>query len=187
MSAPLPRIAQATFRPFLPEDRKNDDLTVDLPNVELPSQQAQTIAIALHELASNSSRHGALSNGGKVSIIGKVLAGESGSQILHLRWDEQSTRSIRRPKRAGFGTRMLMSAMPEQFSGRASATWRSTGLLYEAWLKLPKLPTHDLVPARGPSRPSPRSPVGMPASRSLPGLWNQSNCSALYLHKCKQE
>ena len=138
MSAPLPRIAQATFRPFLPEDRKNDDLTVDLPNVELPSQQAQTIAIALHELASNSSRHGALSNGGKVSIIGKVLAGESGSQILHLRWDEQSTRSIRRPKRAGFGTRMLMSAMPEQFSGRASATWRSSGLLYEAWLKLPK-------------------------------------------------
>jgi hypothetical protein len=28
--------------------------------------------------------------------------------------------------------------MPEQFSGHASATWRSTGLLYEAWLKLPK-------------------------------------------------
>ena len=138
MSAPLPRIAQATFRPFLPEDRKTGDLTVELPSVELPSQQAQTIAIALHELASNSSRHGALSNGGTVSVIGKVLTDESGSQILHLRWDEQSTRSIRRPKRAGFGTRMLMSAMPEQFSGRASVTWRATGLLYEAWLKLPK-------------------------------------------------
>ena len=137
MSAPLSRIAQATFRPFLPEDRKNGDLSVDLPNVELPSQQAQTIAIALHELASNSSRHGALSNGGTVSVIGKVLTDANGSQILHLRWDEQSTRSIRKPKRAGFGTRMLMSAMPEQFSGRASATWRSTGLLYEAWLSLP--------------------------------------------------
>ena len=127
MSAPLPRIAQATFRPFLPEDRKTGDLTVELPSVELPSQQAQTIAIALHELASNSSRHGALSNGGTVSVIGKVLTDESGSQILHLRWDEQSTRSIRRPKRAGFGTRMLMSAMPEQFSGRASVTWRVDG------------------------------------------------------------
>lgn len=138
MSAPLPRIAQATFRPFLPEDRRNDVLTVDLPNVELPSQQTQTIAIALHELASNSSRHGSLSNGGTVSVIGNVLTDDDGSSILHLRWDEQSTRSIRRPKRIGFGTRMLMSAMPEQFSGRASATWRTTGLLYEAWLKLPK-------------------------------------------------
>ena len=138
MSAPLSRIAQATFKPFLPEDRKNGDLSVDLPNVELPSQQAQTIAIALHELASNSSRHGALSNGGTVSVIGKVLNDAIGTQTLHLRWDEQSTRSIRKPKRAGFGTRMLMSAMPEQFSGRATATWRSTGLLYEAWLTLPK-------------------------------------------------
>ena len=104
----------------------------------MPTQQAQTIAIALHELASNSSRFGALSNGGTVSVIGTVLNESDDSQTLHIRWDEQSTRAIRKPKRAGFGTRMLMSAMPEQFSGRASANWRSTGLLYEAWLKLPK-------------------------------------------------
>jgi PAS domain S-box-containing protein len=138
MSAPLSRIAQATFRPFLPDDHKIGDLAVDLPNVEMPTQQAQTIAIALHELASNSSRFGALSNGGTVSVIGTVLNESDDSQTLHIRWDEQSTRAIRKPKRAGFGTRMLMSAMPEQFSGRASANWRSTGLLYEAWLKLPK-------------------------------------------------
>jgi PAS domain S-box-containing protein len=141
MSAPLSRIAQATFRPFLPENQKSGNLSIDLPNVELPTQQAQTIAIALHELASNSSRYGALSNGGSVSVVGALLSGAEDAQTLHIRWDEQSTRPIRRPKRAGFGTRMLMSAMPEQFSGRASATWRSSGLLYEAWLKLPKTDT----------------------------------------------
>lgn len=140
MSAPLPRIAQAIVKPFLPEDRRQGELNVTLPDVELPTQQVQTIAIALHELASNSSKYGALSNGGAVNVVGTILdATEGECRTLHLRWDEQSTRPIRKSRRSGFGTRMLMSAMPEQFGGRAKATWRRDGLLYEAWLKLPEI------------------------------------------------
>ena len=140
MSAPLPVIAQATIKPFLPGDHKHGQMTVRLPDVELPTQQAQTIAIALHELASNSSRHGALAHGGTVSVAGTLQdAGEDGSRVLHLSWDEHSPKPVRKPRRSGFGTRMLLTAMPEQFGGTAKATWRRTGLLYEAWLNLPKI------------------------------------------------
>jgi PAS domain S-box-containing protein len=137
MSAPLSRIAESIIKPFLPEDRRHGELSASLPDVELSTQQAQTIAIALHELASNSSKYGALSDGGTVSVVGSLLdAGEDRTRVLHLRWDERSTKPIRKPKKSGFGTRMLMSAMPEQFGGHAKATWRRNGFLYEAWLKL---------------------------------------------------
>lgn len=140
MSAPLSRIAQAIIKPFLPEDRRQGELTTSLPDVELPTQQAQTIAIALHELASNSSKYGALSNGGSVNVVGTLLdTNEDGSRTLHLKWDEHSTTPVRKPRKTGFGTRMLMSAMPEQFGGHAKATWRRGGYLYEAWLKLPQI------------------------------------------------
>jgi PAS domain S-box-containing protein len=139
MSAPLSRIAQAIVKPFLPEDRKQGELLVNLPDVELPTQQAQTIAIALHELASNSSKYGALSDGGTVHVVGVLLdLDEDGTRTLHLKWDEKSTKPIRKPRRSGFGSRMLMSAMPEQFGGRAKSTWRRSGFLYEAWLKIPE-------------------------------------------------
>lgn len=138
MSAPLPVIAQATIKPFLPGDHKHGQITLRLPDVELPTQQAQTIAIALHELASNSSRHGALAHGGTVSVVGTLPeASDGGTRVLHLTWDEQSPKRVRKPRRSGFGTRMLLTAMPEQFGGTAKATWRRTGLLYEAWLNLP--------------------------------------------------
>lgn len=140
MSAALPVIAQATIKPFLPDDRKTGQMTVRLPDVELPTQQTQTIAIALHELASNSSKYGALANGGTVSVAGTLQdAREDGSRVLHLKWDEQTPKPIRKPRRSGFGTRMLLAAMPEQFGGTAKATWRRSGLLYEAWLNLPQI------------------------------------------------
>lgn len=138
MSAPLSRIAQAIIKPFLPEDRRQGELIVNLPDVELPTQQAQTIAIALHELASNSSKYGALASGGSVNVVASLQPpGDDGAKVLHLKWEERSPLPIRKPRRSGFGTRMLMSAMPEQFDGHAKATWRRDGLLYEAWLKLP--------------------------------------------------
>ncbi len=140
VSAPLARIAQATLKPFSPEDQTKARLSVDLPDVELPTQQAQTIAVALHELASNSSNFGALANGGSVHVLGTLLeAGEDGKQRLLLRWEEQSAKPIRKPRKSGFGTRMLMTAMPEQFSGSAKTTWRKNGFLYEAWLNLPEV------------------------------------------------
>ena len=136
-SAPVDGIAQRTIKPFLPSDPPAGQIVIDLPPVDLPTQQAQTLAIAVHELASNSAQYGALASGGRLSFTGKMLpVTEDGKVRLYLRWDEKIDRRLRRPRKTGFGMTMLQGAMPEQFQGEAKVTWKSSGLLYEAWLTL---------------------------------------------------
>lgn len=136
-SAPIQGIAERTIKPFLPDDTKPDRMVIDLPPVDFQTQQAQTLAIAIHELASNSAQYGALASGGSLSFTGKVLpASEDGKVRLYLKWDEKTPRRLRRPRKTGFGMTMLESAMPEQFQGEAKLTWKSNGLIYEAWLTL---------------------------------------------------
>ncbi|MCB1378104.1 MAG: PAS domain S-box protein [Alphaproteobacteria bacterium] len=136
-SAPVQGIAERTIKPFLPDDNLSGEVSIELPAVELPTQQAQTLAIAIHELASNSSQYGALATGGSVAFTGKVLpTTESGKQQLYIRWEEKVPRRIRRPRKSGFGMTMLESAMPDQFQGTAAFTWKNTGLVYEALLTL---------------------------------------------------
>ena len=136
-SAPIQGIAERTIRPFLPDDAPPDQIEIDLPPVDLPTQQAQTLAIAVHELASNSAQYGALNSGGTLAFTGKVLPiTDDGKARLYLKWEEKSRRRLRRPRKTGFGMTMLESAMPEQFQGEAKLTWKSNGLIYEAWLTL---------------------------------------------------
>ena len=136
-SAPIQGIAERTIKPFLPDGLLPDHVTVDLPAVDLATQQAQTLAIAIHELASNSAQFGALASGSKLTFTGKLLpVSEDGKVRLYLRWEERISRRLRRPRKSGFGMTMLENAMPEQFQGEAKLTWKSHGLLYEAWLTL---------------------------------------------------
>jgi PAS domain S-box-containing protein len=136
-SAALGELATRSLSPFKPENGSGQRLTIDLPNIELPTQHAQTLAIALHELASNSARYGALAGGGKVALSGtEEVDGNSGGKVLYLKWEEQGTRPVRKPRKKGFGLTMLQVAVPGQFSGRASCTWSPPGLVYEAWLPL---------------------------------------------------
>ena len=128
-------LAERTLRPFIPP---KDDKTfvIDLPNLELPTQYAQTLAIALNELAVNSAKYGALANDGSVHLKGDIETTGEGQRRLHLKWQEAGMTSVRKPRRRGFGMRMLEFAVPEQFRGFANLSWARSGFVYEAWLPL---------------------------------------------------
>jgi len=135
-SASLPDLARSTLKPYNPPKEESSRLTVDLPPVELPTQHAQTLGIAMNELAANAAKYGALAHGGRISLTGRLDAAEDGGRLLYLRWEETGLTSLHAPRRTGFGTTMLKVAVPEQFQGRARLTWARTGLIYEAWLPL---------------------------------------------------
>ncbi len=136
-AASLREIAARTVRPFMPDGGSREALTIDLPDIAVSTQQAQTLAIAIHELASNSAQYGALAHGGSIRFTGKVDGDTSTGRTLNLVWDETSDKRIRAPRKSGFGAVMLNSALPEQFGGTAKLVWRASGLLYEAQLPLP--------------------------------------------------
>lgn len=101
-------------------------IEVDGPSVVLPPERAQTIALVLHELATNASKYGALSETpGSVDIRWSLTDGR-----LTLRWVETSNRVIAPPTRSGVGTRIIVASASTIRGGDAKFDWRPEGLAF---------------------------------------------------------
>jgi two-component sensor histidine kinase len=95
------------------------------PEVQLLPATAQTLALALHELFTNSAKYGALSTrSGRLAIDWQVDA-----ERLTLSWEESGGPLVKTPKSRGFGTRSLLASIESQLGGQAQFDWRAEGLL----------------------------------------------------------
>jgi two-component sensor histidine kinase len=76
-------------------------------SVLLSPQHAQNFALALHELATNSAKYGALSGTkGNVRVSWTIEPDQSGS-VLKFRWQESGGPPVSPPTRQGFGSQLL--------------------------------------------------------------------------------
>lgn len=97
--------------------------------VWLPPNMALSLALALHELATNAIKYGSLSvEGGRVSISWN-LAGEDDARRLRLEWREEGGPLVRSPERTGFGTRMLEKMLDSESGGSVKMAFEPTGLV----------------------------------------------------------
>jgi two-component sensor histidine kinase len=96
------------------------------PDVLLPPEAAQPLAMMVHELATNAVKHGALSTPeGRVEVGWTV--GRDGA--LSLRWAESGGPAVEGPpSRRGFGSRVVESVVRNQLGGRLEMRWREHGL-----------------------------------------------------------
>ncbi|MBC4017922.1 HigA family addiction module antidote protein [Siccirubricoccus deserti] len=103
--------------------------------VKVPAGAAQPIAMALHELAMNAVKHGALSvPEGRVSVSWTLVPA---SGTLRLRWAEADGPAVAGPPgRRGFGMRVLEGTVRRQLGGTISLGWEAAGLVCEAELPL---------------------------------------------------
>jgi two-component sensor histidine kinase len=75
---------------------------------------AQNFSLALHELATNAAKYGALSNEtGKVTISWTITA-EERSNRLNFKWQEKGGPPVTPPQRSGFGTSLLKAMFRER-------------------------------------------------------------------------
>lgn len=113
-------------------------IRVEGPSVVLQPDRAQTIALVLHELATNATKYGALSERtGSVQVRWAVNDG-----MLRLEWNEDAARTISAPSRNGVGTRIIMASAAAIRGGEAKFDWRPGGLAFALSLPLvtPELP-----------------------------------------------
>jgi two-component sensor histidine kinase len=76
-------------------------------SVLLSPQHAQNFTLALHELATNAAKYGALSRTtGKVQVTWTIEPDQSGS-VLKFRWKESGGPPVSPPTRQGFGSQLL--------------------------------------------------------------------------------
>jgi len=120
-------------------------VSIQGPQILLQPATAQTLALALHELATNAAKYGALS-----SIAGRVkVSWDVGENGLEFRWSENGGPETERPAAPGFGTRIIMASIERQLAGSVKFEWRSEGLRCTFSVPRSKLETPErLVKAR---------------------------------------
>ncbi|WP_062017529.1 PAS domain S-box protein [Aureimonas sp. AU4] len=103
-------------------------VSISGPAMRLKPRSALAIALALHELATNAAKYGALSpNGGSVDVAWRIEDDET----LHLTWRESSDVAVSPPTRRGFGLRLIERALVAETEGSARLDWRPEGLFFE--------------------------------------------------------
>jgi PAS domain S-box-containing protein len=123
--ADLHALLQSELAPFLTDQRAD----LQGPEVKLPAQTAQALAIAFHELATNAVKYGSLS-----VPEGHILLSwqETGAPRFPLKlcWQERGGPLLMKgPSRRGMGMRMLDALLRRQLGGLVALDWTPTGLV----------------------------------------------------------
>jgi two-component sensor histidine kinase len=104
--------------------------------VLLDPNTAQTIAVILHELATNAAKYGALSRAkGRVEVKWSLTVNDQ----LSLNWTEKRGPAVKKPTHQGFGTRVMERMIRDQHKGELRLDWRTEGLACEIVLPISKL------------------------------------------------
>ena len=131
---------------------------LDGPTVALPAGAAQPVAMAMHELATNAVKYGALSvPDGRVTVSWRLDGGPPGT--LRLRWSEAGGPPVDAPPdRRGFGSRVLDGTVRGQLGGAVTLDWARSGLVCD--LVLPLARTAAAGPASDAAADPATRPVG---------------------------
>jgi len=120
--ADLNRLVDEEFAPYRAGGKER--VSVRGPVVVLPPATAQTIALALHELATNAAKYGALSSdAGRVDLTWRLSDGR-----LELSWHESDGPQIEPPSRRGYGSRAIVAGIERQLGGIVKFDWQANGL-----------------------------------------------------------
>ncbi|NHK27952.1 PAS domain S-box protein [Parvularcula flava] len=123
----LNELCRHQLTPF--EDEIGTRITFEGPDVMLTAASAQTLGIALHELATNASKYGALSNDtGSVAISWTIPGTELSPGGLTLQWQEAGGPDVTEPETMGFGTGVLEKMASMGLGGTVKADFEKTGL-----------------------------------------------------------
>lgn len=119
-------------------------VTLAGPAVPLPVRTVQALAMAVHELATNAVKYGALSApGGRLRIAWCLDAG-----WVHLSWRESGGPTLAgEPARKGFGSRVIEQTIRFQLGGRMEKRWGAGGLECDIAIPL----AEEGAPATGPA------------------------------------
>ncbi|MBF0887945.1 MULTISPECIES: HWE histidine kinase domain-containing protein [Gluconobacter] len=119
-STDLASLVRGVLTPLGVEER----VEVSGPFLKLGPDTATSFSMALHELATNAVKYGALSvPDGKVSLSWTITGAEA---VMTLKWRETGGPPVTAPKRTGFGVRLLRSGLGRH--GKTELHYASTGL-----------------------------------------------------------
>jgi len=122
------------------DDGSGSRITLDGPDVPVPSRLAVSLGMAIHELTTNAAKHGALSvYGGKLTVAWTVVI-EASRRTLNIGWVESGGPPVVPPARRGFGSRLLEFVLPGQIQAKSTIDYRREGVRVTCVVPLPADP-----------------------------------------------
>jgi PAS domain S-box-containing protein len=128
--ASIAEVVQSQLRPFANRNR------VDAEGIDvlLKPDVAQVVAMAIHELATNATKYGALSRDtGRVSIRWGVIDGGT----FFIEWREQGGPAVAPPQREGFGSTVLKRIASHVSQAKIAYAFDESGVVWKLEAPLP--------------------------------------------------
>lgn len=107
------------------------------PSVQLTPAAAQAIGMALHELATNAAKYGALSTDGGAVALDWSISPKGDS--FTMRWAESGGPPVSAPARKGFGSRLISEMTQLSIGGKVKLDYAPQGVVWELSAPLDKL------------------------------------------------
>jgi PAS domain S-box-containing protein len=155
--AELERVLAEELAPYC--GNVQDAVTLTGPSLLLKPAAAQSLALVIHELATNAAKYGALSLAtGELEVQWDVSDGA----MLDLSWEERGGPPVKprtQGSRRGFGSRLIQSSIERQLGGTLQLRWAASGL--KAWMRIP-LDRAVTVTSERVAEPGSSDPVTLP-------------------------
>jgi PAS domain S-box-containing protein len=107
-------------------DRDDSQISIEGPPIHLRPEAAQSLGLALHELAVNAAKYGALSTPqGRVDVIWEESEPKNG---IVIRWLERGGPPVERPKKHGFGTMAIQRNLSRSLEADVDLNFAEDGV-----------------------------------------------------------
>jgi two-component sensor histidine kinase len=107
-----------------------DSVSIDCEGGSVSAGVARMLATALHELATNAAKYGALSTAdGRVHIETRIVSPES--PRLHLTWAEANGPAVTTPSRRGLGIKLIEEGIAYESGGTVTLQFQPSGVYCE--------------------------------------------------------
>ena len=98
------------------------------PDIRLAPKSGMSLAMAVHELASNAAKYGALSTAAGTLRVAWGIGGEGGRPTLTLSWIEAEGPAVQAPTRRGFGTMLIERTLTHELDATVTREFLPQGL-----------------------------------------------------------
>jgi len=112
-----------------PHSGGSNRFRIEGPHLWLTPSAALSIAMALHELATNAAKYGALTTQDGQIDIAWQLVGDGEDRRLSLQWSESGGPPVIPPTRKGFGSVLVQSVLAAELGGKVDVVYESSGVV----------------------------------------------------------
>ncbi len=128
-SQPTATVRAAVENALAPHTPGAGRISVEGPDIVVGAKQALSLSLAIHEMATNAIKYGALSNDrGRIDISWRTKP-DGDTPVFDFMWRERDGPRVMKPVKKGFGSELIEGGLAWDFGGRVEVGYEPDGFI----------------------------------------------------------